>query len=280
MHPSEKFLTFTPQHPALQGLVAYFYWHGADSPSFETRFTYYPHYRNAITVYIDSDVSFNDAGSEIKPGPRGAHQVLYSRNYERAISVDIAGPFKKFGIAFEPLGVNAFLPRPLSAYAPLRVNAFNAFGAGFTELVCRAASDPSPDVLAGVESFLVSQLHDNRDPRILRAVKVMLKNEADVSVGDLSAEIGINRKTLLRLFQNHLCISPESYKKLIRFRNALNDYLSSDKKTTFTALALDHHYYDQPAFINHFKSITGDTPRTFFAKLQQYGEKDTYWSPK
>jgi AraC-like DNA-binding protein len=280
MQPTEHFQTHTPKDPNLKGLVAYYYVHSSTDPTFESSFTYYPHYRNAITIYLDCEVQFSDSTSLVGPGKAGSSCVLFSRNYDRRISVHLKGAFKKIGIAFEPLGINAFLDSSLSAVAPDRVNDFDLFDAGLPNTVRKGLNGSSDNLVSDIDTFLISKYKDFDHAPLQTAVSELLRADGGVGVEDLSAQLGISRKTLLRMFREHLCASVEGYKKLVRFRNALNHYLLSENKTTFTALALDHQYYDQPAFIKHFKSITGLSPRAFFAQLKHYGEKDTFWAPR
>lgn len=280
MLPTEQFQTFTPKDLHLKGLVAYYYVHAASDSEFESSFTYYPHYRNAITIYLDCEVDFSDSSSLVRPGKAGSSRVLFSRNYDRRISVHLKGAFKKIGIAFEPLGVNAFLDSSLSAVAPDKVNDFDFFDPGLPTIVRRGLDGASDDLVSAIDAFLISKYKYFDHAPLKTAVSELLQADGGIGVEALSAQLGISRKTLLRMFREHLCTSVEGYKKLVRFRNALNHYLLSENKTTFTALALDHQYYDQPAFIKHFKSITGLSPRAFFAQLKRYGEKDTFWAPR
>jgi AraC-like DNA-binding protein len=278
--PSEHFQTFEPADPRLKGLVAYYYLHTSDDPSFESSFTYYPHYRNALTIYLDSYVDFSDSISHVRPGVSGSSRVLFSRNYDQRISVHLNGAFKKVGIAFEPLGINAFIDSSLARVAIDKVNDFGFFDPHLPNLVRKEVATSAENLVPTLDNFLMSKYIGFDNNNLKAAVAKILESDGSIGVEILSAELGLSRKTLLRMFREHLCTSVEGYKKLVRFRNALNHYLLSENKTTFTALALDHQYYDQPAFIKHFKSITGLSPRAFFAQLKQYGEKDTFWAPR
>lgn len=275
-----QFLTWLPRDPALAGVVAYYYVHFSDDENHESRFEYYPHYRNAVTAYVDADLHFNDFGSEVLPSESHSVSVLYTRNYSHSINVHIRGRFRKMGIAFEPLGVNHFIGDSLSSVAPRTVNVFLEFGSEFECMVKTALDQPRQDPRTLIEDFLVPRLRKFDCQTLHRAVAGVVENEGGWSVESLASELEVSRKTLLRLFKRHLCCTVEDYRKLVRFRNALNDYREQPLPITFTELAHKHRYYDQPAFIRHFKSVTGLTPRAFFAGLRQYGANDTYWSPR
>lgn len=275
-----RFLTYLPRHGALSGLVAYYYVHFSDDPNHESRFEYYPHFRNAVTAYLDADLRFDDFGSVVSPSESRSFSALYTRNYSHSITVHLRGCFRKIGVAFEPLGVNRFIAKPLEAVAPSTVNNFTEFGRAFRELVQEVLSDPEEDPVSKVDDFLVGRLRACDHSVLRQAMSILRENAGESDVRSLADQLGISRKTLLRYFKKHLCCTVEEYRKLVRFRNALNDYRSQTDQITFTELAHKHSYYDQPAFIRHFKAVTGKTPRSFFAGLRQYGANDTYWSPK
>lgn len=280
MAPTEHFLTYDPLHPGLEGRVAYYYLHYSDDPAFESNFVYYPHYRNAVTAYLDAEVIFDDYGSRVTSAQGAAFTPLFARDYFHGISVHIKGPFRKLGIAFEPLGVNHFLERPLSEVAPSVVGAFPFFGEKHERAVRAAFEHPDQNPAPILDDLLMHHMRDFNQDTLREAVARILRNDGTSGVEELAAHFGLSRKTLLRHFKKHLCCSVEEYKNLVKFRNALNDYHDSKDATTFTELAYKHAYYDQPAFIRHFKSITGSTPRAFFAGLKRYGERDTFWTPR
>lgn len=278
MKEGEHFQTFTPRNSIINKHVAYYYIHSSSKPDFETSFIYYPHYRNGLTTYIDSDVILTESASKVKPSSKKSATTIFARNYDSAIDVNLKGPFFKLGIAFEPLGLNHFIDTPFSEIAPNRGNRFNAFGNDYHVLVEKLLkSDASP--VQALDAFLLSQKRDFKNQRLQSVLEILFEKGCELSVQTLAESQGMSRKTLLRDFKKDLGCSVKAYQKLIRFRQALNNYQQATNKTSFTELAMEHSYYDQPAFIKNFKQITGYNPRNFFEKLQQYGNADTFWRP-
>lgn len=277
MKESAIFQTFEPENPELKGLIAYYYIHKNECNQYQEQFQYYPHYRNAITTYVDSNVELSNSGSHITPDRNKPITTLFSRNYDAAIKVNLQGSFYKLGIAFEPLGLNHFIDKPFSEIAPERVNLFTQFGSDYRELVKNVLkSEISP--VNDLDAFFLSQKKEFANPRLQSVLNILFTKGGEQSVQTLAENQDVSRKTLLRDFQKNLACSVKTYQRLIRFRQALNNYQQAGKKTSFTELALEHSYYDQPAFIKNFKEITGYKPRTFFEKLKQYGQADTFWS--
>lgn len=256
--------------------VAYLYVHsGADNAPF----TYFPHYRNAITAYFDAEVTLEPRRSLILPKKNKPLQLIASRNYDRGIEVELHGPFLKVGIAFEPLGMNAFLG---DGWVPVPPHTFVPDSTWPTLrnflILHKDAFRANPEAaLHELAAFLVAQPRYPVPEDLRMAVGRLIDSHGNIHVEELAERLSITRKTLYRRFQQHLGCSVETFRMLVRFRAALNHYLTADERLSFTALAADHAYYDQPAFIRHFKKITGLTPRHFFRNIRQHGQADTWW---
>lgn len=256
--------------------VAYLYVHsGAEAAPF----AYFPHYRNAITAYFNASVVLHPSASLIHPQKKPSLALIASHNYDRQMQVDLHGPFLKVGIAFEPLGMNVFLgdgwtPAPPHALLPNTAwPALRTFLADHKDAFATA-----PDAaLEALAEFLDKQPRHVVPNDLRAAVELLIASHGEIAVEPLADAVGTTRKTLYRRFQHHLGCSVETFRMLVRFRAALNHYLTADERLSFTALAADHAYYDQPAFIRHFKKITGLTPRHFFRNIRQHGQADTWW---
>lgn len=71
MQRQAHFRTVSPQHPALQPWVDYYYFH-TSTAGFDQRYIYYPHYGSALNVYLDGkraktwDMQFIDPAGGLK----------------------------------------------------------------------------------------------------------------------------------------------------------------------------------------------------------------------
>lgn len=271
------FLTAPCQHPSLRGIVAYYYLHFSDDNEFKLDFSYYPHWRNALTFYKGAKVVFNDFESKVVSAPEAiAPTGLFSRNYTHAIPVRMRGSFFKLGIAFEPLGFNHFLAHPLREQYPKTVNMAEPFAGQLQSCIDHLYASRKLDVSL-LDNALVELLQPFEATRLKAALDILHTAEEMPKVEALAERLATTRKTLLRDFDKHLATSVAVYRNMIRFRKAMNHYHLAAGKERFTDLAMQHSYYDQPAFIKHFKQITGKSPRRFFAGLQRFGEEDTFW---
>lgn len=272
------FETFQPIDARLKGLVAYYYLHRSTDPDFRLTYTYYPHWRNGLTLYKGAEVLADDQRSLVSGSSRKASPIaLFSKNYHHAIEVHMSGEFTKLGIAFEALGFNHFIEQELSLAFPNTVSSSKHFMHRFSDLLPEHPHKDWSLNVSDLEQLLLAEIKSFKEERLKQAVGLLIHSEELPSVEQLAAQVGVSRKTLLRDFEKHLACSVTSYRKMVRFRKAMNHYQQQAGTSRFTDLALENNYYDQAAFIRHFKEVSGLTPRQFFRMLEQFGQEDTFW---
>lgn len=250
----------------------------SSDPDFHSKFFFYPNYKHALTVYEGSDVSFTEDSSFVVPAAEKSVVALYSVNTEKNFKVELNGVFNKIGVVFNPLGINHFLKHPLSEIWDRDLFKFDYFGSDFTALSKSVFEEQDIDKKTVLLDTFFSEKYCGFDDVVVKkAMTEILNSNGSVRVEELSDELGVNRKTLLRLFKKHLCSSVEEYKKLVMFRNALNYSQQMGEEASLTDVALYSLYYDQAHYIKHFKSITKQSPKTLLSKLTKLGSHEVYW---
>jgi methylphosphotriester-DNA--protein-cysteine methyltransferase len=112
----------------------------------------------------------------------------------------------------------------------------------------------------------------NLNPPIINAaVRLIQQQRGNISVDDLSRELGVNYKYLERQFLRIIGLTPKSYSRIARFQNVMQA-LRYAAFHAWPSLALDCGYYDQAHFIKEFKAFTGATPSEFIARQNQIAE--------
>jgi len=270
-----NFITLKPKDALIARYIDYYYFHASDDPGFHNKFAFYPNYKHAVTIYLNSEVSFADAGTVINPSSSDKFVALYSVNTHQSFDVNLSGKFYKIGIVFNPLGINHFINKPLSALFTPSFSEFTYFGEAFENVVKSTYRSDHESKAAELDAFFSERYVGFDEPVVKKAVQEILNSNGGVRVEDLSEITGVNRKTLLRLFKKHLCASIEEYKKLVMFRNALN--YSQQSVHSLTDVALYSLYYDQAHYIKHFKAVTNQSPKALLSKLTHLGNQDVYW---
>jgi AraC-like DNA-binding protein len=273
------FVTVKPKDTLVSRYIAYYYFHHSDQASFKSNFFFYPNYNHALTVYKGSDVSLTEEGSVILPSVEDNISTFYSINTSRNFKVSLNGAFNKIGVVFNPLGINHFMSLSLSETLGNAIFRFEHFGEAFNVVLHNVYDQRDPEQKALLlDAFFAENYKGFNEPVVKAAVSKILNSNGSVRVEELSGELQVNRKTLLRFFKKHLCCSVEEYKKLVMFRNALNYSQQHKDEASLTDVALYSLYYDQAHFIKHFKSVTKLPPKTLLSNLTHLGSQGVvYW---
>ena len=89
------------------------------------------------------------------------------------------------------------------------------------------------------------------------AVERIALSGGTIRVASLADQMGVGRKSLLRLFDREIGIAPKKLTRIIRFQRSLRVLKTS------TSLAMAAHeigYFDQAHFIREFHELSGRTP--------------------
>lgn len=87
-----------------------------------------------------------------------------------------------------------------------------------------------------------------------------------VMIKELEDYTGYTSRYIDKVFQEYAGMSPKTFARIIRFQTAIN-HLDHDNQISFSDLAADHGYYDQPQFIRDFKRFTETTPKEYRRKI-------------
>lgn len=231
-----------------------------------------------MTAYKNASVQLDGDCSLVRPDTGIPYTTLYTVNKNKSIKVAIEGPFHKVGVVFNPLGINHFFDSPLSSFFKQEKGEFPFFGSSFyscLETVFREVTIENK--VSQLDQFFESALIPFDETVLKKAVGAIILSNGSLKVEELSDTLQVNRKTLLRLFQKHVLMSVEDYRKMVMFRQAMNYYQEHKSQSNLTEVALFSMYYDQAHFIKHFKSVTKETPSSLLTKVAQVGTEDTYW---
>lgn len=86
-----------------------------------------------------------------------------------------------------------------------------------------------------------------------------------VRVDELGLAAGLSPRQLRRLFLAEIGLTPKQLCRILRFRFSLQQL---SQRTDCAQVALQCGYYDQPHFINEFRSFSGYTPLEYPARAR------------
>ena len=132
MDDQEHYISVKPSSKSLQNYIAYYYFNFSNRDDYKKRYIFYPHFRNAITVYKRSKISFSKTGSIVMPDASKEFEIIYTGIHNESRTGEINAPFDKIGIVFQPLGINNFMKLPFGdVVSENPIKDFDYFGNSF-----------------------------------------------------------------------------------------------------------------------------------------------------
>jgi len=93
----------------------------------------------------------------------------------------------------------------------------------------------------------------------------------DYRVAEVAKIIGVTERTLRRSYKKYIGCSPHMFKRIVRFRNAIDVSLIKQKRQNITQLGHEYLFYDSSHFAREYKLFTGRNPKTFFNEVSFLG---------
>jgi AraC-like DNA-binding protein len=213
--------------------------------------------------------------SETLPHP--SIHIVFEKDNSRIVGVMegkfsrlIEGKGKVFGIKFKPGAFYPFIKKPISNFTNKFVelkNFFNVDVYAFENSILNTAHDEEMVCIA--EEFLLKILpvKDDKVETINSIVEFIKSHKEIIRVEDVADKMKLNKRTLQRLFNQYVGISPKWMIKRYRLHEAA-EKLAEDNNADIIKIALDLGYFDQSHFIKDFKAIIGKTPVEYLKMIR------------
>jgi len=184
----------------------------------------------------------------------------------RAIRFGI-GRSRIWGLGLLPAGWAAYVALPANTVADRIVNAgaMDAFAAFHPVRDLIAAADPAEDAevtARRINALLLTvprQRHTSE--KVVLACQAALRDPEIADVEELSAYLGIGRRSLERLCGRYFGFPPKLLLRRQRFLRSLARYMLEPMHNWSSAL--DLQYYDHAHFVRDFRSFMGLTPTEY-----------------
>lgn len=267
--PASKLLA-----PYLEGY--YFLTRHADEPA--TSYLTFPN--NFAILSICDQVSFEyDKLNLIIKGKEGGVTVSeLICHFNTPVAVTYQGMVNEITFYFKPLGLNAFLSRPLSAYTAEFFSSFEPYDDYIPAMKAILNEPEHQERCALVEAYWLSKFRGFEHPFLHSLIQDLLQKDNVETIGQLAHRYATTRQNIHKQFELHLCKSPVAFRKLQRFREALIRSIEMKQKgENLTALSYDTFFYDQSHLIKDFKSLTGLTPKKFLEAISFQEEAMVNW---
>jgi AraC-like DNA-binding protein len=126
-------------------------------------------------------------------------------------------------------------------------------------LVRGVASRTNPrDRIAALDAFFTDALLNRElDPRLAAALREVFARRGDVSIAALALRSGAHTRTLTRLFDRAIGLSPKRFARIVRLQSALR---ALPDGASWASVAFELGYCDQAHFIREVQDLFGCTP--------------------
>ena len=214
-----------------------------------------PGRRNPVTLLPHPCVNLWFDQGEVAIGGAGTARFTYVQE----------GRGRVFGVKFRPGGFYPFLRSPVAALTdqtrPLATLWGKAADA-FAQDLARAGD--LDDLIETAERHLRAHWPppDPEVAEIVEIVNVLLSDRTITRVDQVCTRFGVSPRTLQRMFQRYVGVSPKWVLKRYRLHEAAAR-LAENRARTWAEVAADLGYFDQPHFIRDFTRAVGLTPAAY-----------------
>ena len=180
----------------------------------------------------------------------------------RPYTIESSGNIGVFVVVLWPYALSLLTRRPAHMLVNnvLSLHELRGGQAVEKELVRAASHQQRLDI---IQTFLLRFDTPLPDPMITYGLQWLEDHEAP-GIEELAGRLTIGRRTLERVFQTTIGISPKQYAGILRTQHFLKA-LSRGDVSTITGLAYEFGYFDQSHLIRDFKRRTGITPGKYVA---------------
>jgi AraC-like DNA-binding protein len=220
--------------------------------------------------YVQEVLTYPCVNLAIEQGKSGVFGVITGKSAHL-----IEGKGKVFGVKFKPGGFYPFVKSPVSPFTDrvfcLR-DVFDVDESALEEAILSLNDDAA--LIKQTEHFLRARLpeQDETVTLINQIIECIIADRTITRVDDVLNRLNLNKRTLQRLFNQYVGVSPKWVIKRYRLHEAA-EQLENGNAVDLPRLALDLGYFDQPHFIKDFKTLVGRTP-TDYAKEAGKGTGD------
>jgi AraC-like DNA-binding protein len=259
--------SYQPKHPILQKHIECIYTLRRDEGEESTKYVAFPGIYAMACLNTNTRIEATDSKLLFAHSPQYPMQSSLICEYVTSSVVEYDGPTDEVVIYFKPLGISAFLEKPLRHYFSFHCTPFNPFEDYIDVMnsVFNLAGDEAR--LEAIEAYWLTKYRGFEHPFLHEIIEEMIADAGAFSIADAVKRHGITRTTLSKHFDMHIGTTPSQFRKILRFREAMKRHHRSIDAENLTHISHGAEYFDQSHMVKDFKALTRYSPKAFFARL-------------
>lgn len=266
---------YKPDHVLLKRHIECFYILEKTTEEQPTVYFTFPSIYTIVTISKQTQTVVNGNKLVTKHCPSNPIETNLVCNFNDPVLICYEGKINEITTYFKPLGINAFITKDLRYYSHGTFPDFNPYMDYKDAMSSILSIDDNCERIKALEAYWLSKLGVFENSLLENVISEMLnKANLNQSMAEFSLKTGRSRMTINKHFDQHICKTPSQFKKIIRFRTAIQSQLDDKNK-----IGLSYHldYFDQSHMIRDFKKLTGFTPKVFFSKISHLERGQIKW---
>lgn len=272
-----NFQFIEPSNPFLRDILSGYYITDFTEP---VTYLTFPNNKVIVSSSLNAHLQYTEQRVCITPDKNTSISSDIICSYNKPFTIVSKGAYREITFVFNPLGFNQFLHKPLWDLK-LGLNEFSPFDLfdDYTAMILTViTSNDLTMIQQTIESYWLSKLQGFHN-EVLKDCIGQIQENPNIEISELAEKHQISRQYLNRLFKLHLCKSPSEFKKVQRFRNALQKHANSEYlKNSLTHLTYESLYYDQSHLIKDFVHFSKMSPSAFFKKNHEFENGLINWA--
>lgn len=260
-----RYLEITPR-PPLSSFVRRL-WYCADYKPPHRRERLLPNGTMSIVICL-AHAGFRYWPSGYSEGPpQWKPPSVVAGAYSRYCAIDTASMDELVGVQFRPAGARPLLGIPADKFSNEDTPLEDVWGPQAEQLRERLLAAPYAEAkLRVLESALAERLRLARAarPEVHFALQAFHKVPQAMTVADVTARAGLSPRRFAQVFREEVGLNPKTFCRIRRFQEAIRQ-IQNGSEVRWSDVALDCGYFDQPHFVNEFRSFSGINPTTYRA---------------
>lgn len=170
-----------------------------------------------------------------------------------------------FGVKFKPGAFYPFVKSPVSQFTDGSISVWSVFGVESKTLEEAIFSgEHESEMVERMEQFLYARLpeRDGQIEMINQIIDCIIADREITRVDDVVKRLDLNKRTLQRLFNQYVGVSPKWVIKRYRLHEVA-ERLADGEAVDWPTIVVELGYSDQAHFIKDFKAIVGMTPLAY-----------------
>jgi AraC-like DNA-binding protein len=231
----------------------------------------FPQLGTSMAMYSHSTLKIKENSISISKAKELNPQILLLGKYKLPLQLDYTEFSPEISINFTPTGLNYFFKENTATIA----NGITQFLSGekwvaianqiFKEKNSRAKID-------ALEHFFIENRID-KNLTLIESYLSISNKYPEYNISQIANELNVTSKTINRWFKSFIGCSPTEFKKIVRFRKAIETKFN-DSSQNLTKICFENNFYDSPHFSREFKKLTQMNPREFFSEIEDVSNKN------